>query len=523
MRPKLLMVFSILVLAPLALLAWIGVRGAQREREMVQRRLKQLFLERLDDAAARVYGVLRARERDFLRSVESLPLSADALRAFVRRTPYAEQIFVLGADGRRIHPPAKGPLTQSEREFLDRARQVWRDRQRFFARPERSASKFRRRAAAPAPAQGWYAWYAGAGAHWILWRRLDSGEVVGVELNRPRFIADVIAALLQNRPADPTRARVRLLDSKGDVLCQWGAYEPRPKVPPGAALRLRYPLHMWKLEYFSAGRDLAARLGRRARANLFVSLASAALALLVLAAYFYREAAREWREAAQRVTFVNQVSHELKTPLTNIRLYAELLAQRLPDDAADAARYVEIICGESQRLSRLIGNLLTFARGRRGALKLRPAPGVVDEVVARTLDHFRPALESKGVQIEFHPGAPDRVLLDADALEQMLGNLINNVEKYAADGGALTVRTRRDGDRVFLTVADRGPGVPPAQREAVFQPFYRLSDKLTDGVAGAGIGLAIVRELARLHGGDARLLPSDQGACFEIELCAPPA
>jgi len=102
-------------------------------------------------------------------------------------------------------------------------------------------------------------------------------------------------------------------------------------------------------------------------------------------------------------------------------------------------------------------------------------------------------------------------------VEQILVNLFSNVEKYAASGGVLQVASSQTGETTTITVSDGGPGIPARQHEAIFQPFYRSSDRLVD-VAGTGIGLSIARELAQLHGGDVRLVDSETGACFEVTL-----
>jgi signal transduction histidine kinase len=237
-----------------------------------------------------------------------------------------------------------------------------------------------------------------------------------------------------------------------------------------------------------------------------------------LAVFFYRESSRELREARSRVRFVNQVSHELRTPLTNIRLYAELLEGRIGDGDVEARRKLEVIVAESERLSRLIGNVLTFARQGRGELALHPRPGSLDEVVGDVVEQFRPALAARGVTVEQALDAKGAVLLDRDAVEQIVGNLLSNVEKYAPRSGPLEIRSHREAGRTLLQVADRGPGIPQVSTEAVFRPFVRLSNRLTEGVSGTGIGLAIARDLARLQGGELRLVPSERGACFELEL-----
>jgi signal transduction histidine kinase len=528
LRPSLLITLAILVLAPLALLAWAGARAVREEREAVARKVHGLHASRLEEASLRLADLLARRAREIERAAEGLALEPGALRSWVRSLPFAGQAFLLGPDRKLLFPPPDGPPGEAEREFLERAAQLFRDRDRFFRQAD----------SGPPAASGWYSWYWGSDVALARWQRLPSGSVLGVELNRARFIADAVAALPadESLPADVKADRIRLADSRGEVLHQWGAFDPG-SARPAAALELGPPLAAWRLEYFSSGAALAATLGRGLSLQLVLGLSALGLVLAGLAVYFYRESTRDLREARRRVTFVNQVSHELKTPLTNIRLYADLIQRQLDGDGAVPTNdpklheYAEVIAGESQRLSRLIANILTFARRERRALRLRRRPGVVDESVAAVIERFRPALAAEGVEVRFAAGASGPAHLDPDALEQILDNLLGNVEKYAPRSGSVEISSRTDGTRTTIVVADRGPGIPERHREAVFEPFQRLSDRLNEGVSGTGLGLSIARELARLHGGDLRLVPPTTadnrrgpvGACFEVTLDTGPA
>lgn len=526
MRIRLTIILAILVATPLALLAWMGVRGVRVEREMAARRIEDLLRAGLEEAARPIRELLDERARELGRVADSLPSDSDGIRDWLRRIPCATQCFVLDPDGNRLHPPPEGPLTEAEREFLARAAQVWRDKGKFFEEPETRGERNVR-----PTSSGWYAWYSGSDVGLLRWQRLASGSVLGVELSRARFIADAIARFpaVEASEEDPAGAaerpgeggRIRLVDSAGETLYQWGSREPGSGERPAATLELAPPLAAWRFERFAAGEPLAEALSRRLLFQLFLGVAAVGLALAGLAAYFYRESARDFREARQRVTFVNRVSHELKTPLTNIRMYAELLEELLERDGGKALEHCRVVASESQRLSRLIGNVLAFARRERGALELHPRPGSIDETIARVVERFRPALAARGIEARFSGGAPGRVLFDSDALEQILNNLLSNAEKYAPGSGVLEVSSREEAGRATIVVADRGPGIPEREREAVFRPFHRLSDRLDEGASGTGLGLSIARELARLHGGDVRLVPSERGARFEVTLDAP--
>lgn len=369
---------------------------------------------------------------------------------------------------------------------------------------------------------GWYTWMKGGKWAWLLWREDKNGRITWLEINRERFVralADRLPAAHRGYPR-LLNERFELVDSTGRVLYRWGTYDPRVGEAPRVTLDLPRPFHHWRWHCFVDPVELEAAFGRSALFNLLTGLIVSNIALLGLALYLFREYSRKIRDAALRVNFVNQISHELKTPLTNVRMYAELLENSLPEDDEKSARYLDVVISESQRLSRLIGNVLTFGRKQRDALNLNLTLANPDEVISAVLEQFRPSMEQRGIRIEVDYNAPREAKLDVDVLQQILGNLFSNVEKYAASGGFMEVRSQQDGDIITVTVADRGPGIPDGHHETIFQPFYRLSDKLADGVTGTGIGLSIARDLARLHGGDLVLVPAEKGACFRLTLRA---
>ena len=531
MRPKLAVVFLLIVLGPLAVLGWLGYRVARDEQELVRQRFHGLLMGRLADIGATVAGAIEGYERDLLRATEVGALDTQTLRDLVRRHRLVRQIFVLEPDGRLAHPPRDDSITEEERAFLARTKKIWSDK-RFFAPDLEPQSASRRgkvrrdyQSIVSIPDHGWRVWYWEHGLDLLFWRRLPDNHVIGVEVDRVRLLADIIGELPQTDPLESSLAdgRIALLDAKGSTVYQWGMFDPgKGKDAPAAELPLRAPLASWRLACYVPGEAMDDAIGRGFMFNFFSALFAVAATLVALSIYFYRESTREIRDSEQRVSFVNQVSHELKTPLTNIRMYAELLENDLADDDDIARRHLGVVVAECRRLSRLIGNVLTFGRRERRRLKLRPTPGIVDDTIAAVLESFRPSLDSAGIKVEYRPGAGKPVRFDADALEQMLGNLFNNVGKYAARGGFMRVETAQQADRTTITVADRGPGIPPSQRENIFRPFHRLSDRPSDGVTGTGIGLTISRELARLHGGDLEILSAERGARFRLTLHTPP-
>ena len=531
MSRKQIALLALLVCVPLAALVWLGGRLARDERARLRSDLQDLLAEQLGDANQIVNRFFQKRQRELLRVTDLATLEAGSLRATVRSDPHLLQLFVLKPDGELLHPPPAGPLNQSEQQFLERARVFLQDKDLLRAADRQTESASSNPASGlddqPSVAtHGWYAWYWGRGVHLIFWRRLPTGFIIGAELDRSRWIADLIAELPQTPlPQTPAaQSRIQLVDSHDDAVYQWGAFEPPPGAAPLVEQPVSAPLSAWRFKFFVDEERFTALAGRSADFNLIAGLSAIGVVLFLLAGVFYRQSSRELREAATRVNFVNQVSHELKTPLTNIRMYAELLAEQLQDgetaDAADAQRRVSIIVSVSGRLSRLSGNVLTFAQQQRRQIELKLQPGRIDDTIHAVIQQFQPTLQAQGVATTFDAGAGRTVTFDADAVEQILVNLFNNVEKYAAPGKRLDIVSRQQEDRTTILVSDAGPGVSRAERDRIFQPFYRVNNHL-EGPTGAGIGLSIARGLARLHKGDLRLVDSTVGAAFEIELHTP--
>ncbi len=504
MKRRLTVVLLLLVLIPGALLTVAGLRVRTAEAERGRRRFEELLQLRAAEIDAELARHLREVERELV-AVLSLPdRGEESLRRRMREHRLVRQLFVLAADGSLAWP------LEAAGGFRERAGALFAEGG-VARRPDPEARD---------AGFGWRPWFWGDGVHWLFWRREADGAVVGAEVDRSALMADILAALPATEPGGTAESRFAVIEA-GRVLYQWGGYDPAAGEQPRARRTLSSPLEAWSLEVFATD----PLVGAAVTLAPIASLAAVVLALAGLAFYLHREGSRELREAAQRISFVSQVSHELKSPLTNIRLYAELLERRLPPADERAREQLAVVVDESRRLGRLIANVLTFTRRGSAVRPLAPRPGVVDETVAAVLAHFEPAFAAAGFAVEFHRGAAEPALFDADALEQIVGNLLSNAEKYAAAGRYVGIRTGRGGDITTIEVEDRGPGIPREARERVFQPFLRLSNRLTDGVAGTGIGLTIARELARQHGGDLVVGPSapgEPGARFVLTLRTPP-
>jgi signal transduction histidine kinase len=226
----------------------------------------------------------------------------------------------------------------------------------------------------------------------------------------------------------------------------------------------------------------------------------------------------------RRFRFVSAVTHELRTPLTTLRLYLDMLNSGLVRDEPQKAEYLKTLDGESDRLHRLVSNVLDFARleKQRPRLSLREVRPAELLEQARANWHERCKASGKELVVEMAPGYRPVVTADVDLVQQVLGNLIDNACKYSrgAADERIWLRARPEGTRwVVLEVEDRGPGVPAREQRGVFRAFRRgRSADVTAG--GVGLGLALARRWTRLLGGKLTLRPGRDGfgACFQLRL-----
>jgi len=200
--------------------------------------------------------------------------------------------------------------------------------------------------------------------------------------------------------------------------------------------------------------------------------------------------------------FVSSVSHDLQTPLTSIRMFAELLRTKRNLSARKRNEYLDIICGESERLSRLIRNLLDFSRMERGAKTYDFKPQDLAEIVRSVLRSMDYLLRQH--RFETHVELPDAPLVihaDGDAVIEALENLISNAVKYSSGKKELYLTLRRNGQYAEVAVRDKGIGIAPQEQQRIFETYYRANDPQVQAMGGAGLGLSLVKQIMEAHNG----------------------
>ncbi len=314
-----------------------------------------------------------------------------------------------------------------------------------------------------------------------------------------------------SRAATPTRSPVQVFHKTPSLV----SIEDVPLVAGTEA-------HAWRLVVrHKRGGPLGAFLATTTRRDLYIS--SAALALLVLSiGMLVITSSRAQRLAALQMDFVATVSHELRTPLTVINSAADNITQGVVDETDQMRRYGAVIGQQARQLSALVEQILLFARhGRQPqpfALVPLPVVAVVDAALAGT-SHL---LDASRVTVEqsVPAGLPD-VRGDLVAISQCLQNFIVNALKYARDGRwiGISAALAPDGTEVWLSVADRGPGIAAQDLPHIFEPFYRGAQASGSQIHGTGLGLAVARELASAMGGRVSVETAATGGCtFTLHL-----
>ena len=290
---------------------------------------------------------------------------------------------------------------------------------------------------------------------------------------------------------------------------------------PFAASEIGETLPHWEVAVYLLNPEKLAQSARTLKLTLGLLIAVLIVAIAAGSWLIVADLNRQRALARQKTDFVSNVSHELKTPLTSIRMFSELLAEGRVNDPEKQKSYYRIITAEASRLTRLINNVLDFARIDRNEKQYRFKQCDLAALTRETALTFRPHLEANGFQFQCSlPEAPIFLECDCDSISQIIVNLLSNAEKYSSDRKEIELRVRRTaaGD-VEVSVLDRGLGVPAGSASKIFEQFYRAHDSLSSGIQGTGLGLTLARQIARAHGGDIVYQSRDGGgSIFTLRL-----
>lgn len=375
----------------------------------------------------------------------------------------------------------------------------------------------------------------------LEWVRLDSGQLLffrkvwrsgerlvqGFVLDESVFYQQMIADAFRRAPLASLSqlvvayrgAVVHIVESASSSRYERMGLTSARDVQGTLLLQQRLSAPMGDLQLIFSVQNLPDGPGGRLIALVSMLLFALLLAVFVL---LYRLGIKQLRLAQQQQDFIASVSHELKTPLTSIRMFGEMLREGWVTPAKQK-EYFDFICDESERLSRLIGNVLQLARMERRELQLNVQAMTLASLADLIRSRLQSQVERGGFTLQFEaPAASDdaRVQVDADAVIQILLNLVDNAVKFSKDAPQknIVVRIQHDEKQALFSVRDFGPGIPAGQQQKIFELFYRVGNELTRETQGTGIGLALVQQLARAQAGSVEVRNAQPGAEFTLRL-----
>ena len=360
----------------------------------------------------------------------------------------------------------------------------------------------------------------------MFWHRLNAEPdlIFGAELDLNRVVDGLRGLVQPDRTMQNEICLAVLDDNAKPVVVSREEFQANWK-HPFVATEIGDALPHWEIVAYLVNPAQLTETARTARLTLGLFIAVLVLAIGIGSWLIVRSLNAELKLARQKTDFVSNVSHELKTPLTSIRMFSELLAEQRVTDTAKQRSYLNIITAEAGRLTRLINNVLDFSRMERGEKKYNFQPCDLTDIARAAAETLRPHLEAGG--FTFNCELPDTKIPirgDGDALSQVIVNLLSNAEKYSpgSAGKEITVQLAQKQSplpHAEIKVLDRGSGVPRGSEERIFEKFYRAHDSLGSGIQGSGLGLTIARQIARAHGGDVVYEPrTGGGSCFVLRL-----
>lgn len=347
-------------------------------------------------------------------------------------------------------------------------------------------------------------------------RRISGGRLIYIviEADLTHLVGTVFPQYFPQMT--PTTSRIyQVVDELGGIVYGY----PFTGVAPSQVVELKFSdtLSVWRVRV--AQREGA--LGDARGTQRFLDVAVIGSAVVVIFAGIAIILLAVWRERRAnelKSEFIQNVSHELKTPLSIIHMFGEMLHTGRTKSPEQARDYAGIITRESTRLARLIDNVLDFSRIERGVDVYEFAIGDVADVLDRGLDIYRHRLERDEIELELEVEEDlPQVRMDENAMTLAILNLVDNAIKYASSGKRLVISLQRSGKGVALAVRDFGPGIAPEEHRRIFERFYRSRSVRLKSARGSGIGLALVKHIAQAHGGKVTVDSSlGEGTTFTI-------
>ncbi len=565
---KSIIIFWALFLVPTLIIAIIAFKLLSHEQDRISQSALLALSERAKTISETIHLTVEAVQDNFTQSLRVL--DQDDLREnlikWEETNPLVRNVFVYKKDQNLEYPLRGLESTLEERLFIARYDSLFSGRikfdfnedslrdeskingvadsysglRRYDSAPKKQTESFRQklvalsRLAQKAPAleqqaifseakkqqflekSGWIPWFSENYLYILGWvQKFENGPVYGVELE----LMTLLSRLVVDFPELSEKgAALVLMDGNGNFMHQSGKWMADPEDKPVAVISISSLLPHWQIAVFVDDKGFGA-----SRGFLYVSVILLGIFIAAIISgglLLTRLTLKNMKDARQKTSFVSSVSHELKTPLTSIRMYAELLLSKRVKDENKTQTYLSVIVNESGRLTRLINNVLDFGKLEQGKKTYQKTGFDMDRFLLQMIEAHSIRIENQGLEIitqveegEYHAKT------DKDAIEQVVLNLLDNALKYAGQGKFIKFILKKEKSFILLKICDDGPGIPKAQQEMIFEKFHRVDSSLTAEQPGSGLGLSIARQILRDLEGDLSFDPvPGNGSCFTARI-----
>ncbi|MEW6088741.1 MAG: HAMP domain-containing sensor histidine kinase [bacterium] len=550
MNKKSLVIYLLLFFLPTVFIGVTAFRILQNEQKRINQQVRFTAMDRARVIANDIELSIITVKDALKDSLSRMPGESlrDKLYDLEESNPLVYNVFIYEQKKGLLLPPADNPVTSREKEFMARYNGLFSGRISWYTegtlkengtgigyggkeQPLKSAGQLREVAKnvlsskrSPGEEQdivtgnGWIPWFWEDKLYLLGWiQKTKDGPVYGVEIETMYLLSRILPGLSTGAPAGIVFG---LLNEKGKLVHQIGRDMIEENKMPDSSISLAPVLPHWEIGIYFTGAEAPGYTQKS-----FLIIGSLILSIFLTAilsggTLLLWQAHHNMVDARQKTSFVSNVSHELKTPLTTIRMYAELMKEGRIKNQDKIQDYLNVIVSESQRLTRLVNNVLDFSRLEQGRKKYHLEKIDIIKCINDILETQEPRIKEAGMFIKKNlPEAPILVDLDRDAFEQVLLNIIDNAVKYASGGKEFELELNLPGDLCELKIMDRGTGIPAGQKEKIFEKFYRVDNSLTTRHPGSGLGLSITKRLLNDLGGDIIYETREGGgACFIIKL-----
>lgn len=351
----------------------------------------------------------------------------------------------------------------------------------------------------------------------IFWKKNPDKSITGCLIDSDELNNRIYSKLPESGSGDKL---ITVLNDTGNPLFINEKDNSRDWTKPFIANEISELLPHWEVAVYINNPDIIKKKAKFMKVILWILIVIMLFSILSGSALILKAINYEINQARQKTTFVANVSHELKTPLTSIRMFAEMLLAKKNTDEKKKKKYLSIMVSETERLTRLINNVLNFSKLEKNKNNFDKKEIDLAVLLKEIYNSQKIRLKNNGFQTKLTVKNKSAVIsADRESIKQVLINLLSNAEKYSKDEKYIEIVLEKNDSESIIQLIDRGIGIPLKYANKIFTEFFRVDDSLTSNIRGTGLGLAIAKKIIDEHNGKISYrLNEKKGSIFIIEL-----